>query len=60
MSNLAIPVEQLKTRITETNSLYSKSILENEIKNIQVEHLLILTFSFVNNFSSIFKQLIAS
>ena len=42
MSNLAIPVEQLKTRITETNSLYSKSILENEIKNIQVEHLAII------------------
>ena len=41
MSNLVIPIEQLKTQFSEINDHYSKSILENKINDIQVEHLAI-------------------
>jgi hypothetical protein len=36
-----IPFENLKTQLPENTRLYSKSILENEIKGIQVEHIAI-------------------
>lgn len=42
MQSLEIPIVNLKTQLPKNTKQYSKSILENEIKGIQVEHLAIM------------------
>jgi len=49
MSSQVIPIITLKTALPKETAQYSKSILENEIKGILVEHIVIIGGNTVEN-----------
>jgi len=57
MNNQVIPLVNLQTQLTENTPQYSKSILENEIKGIQIEHVAISNDSIIDNAKEGYKTI---
>jgi len=59
MKNQQIPIESLDTKILSNTQQYSKSIMEGEIKNVEVEHVAItnkdaIAYSFEDGYRSVY------